>query len=235
MEYIDKQKIGLIFLMIIFSWTSCFAQIDYSLPKDAPALEALIALHKIMKKKEQESLSQLSAVTGSQEITTSFTKKISDVQTTIYNKMNDVNSYIILATTITDVSMKLADLAKEVATFETEMGALVLKKPFVAKHYIAVQRNIKTTVEKLYTSILSFTAQGLNIFVASNDEKLKLLYLIDSSINDLRYSIRNATLYMKYTNGKGGLMATMDELVSKNARMKISTQLIYKWKNSKGL
>lgn len=204
--------------------------IDYSTPKDLPTIEALIECHKEMKKNEKASLTQVTTVTAEQEITTDISQKISDIKTTINKKMSDVNSYIIFATTIANTTIHLEDLIKEYEAFITKIGPIVIKKPYTTNVYYNAQKKIYNAIDMLRKNIAGLTASQLNILKASMDEKFKLLYLIDGTISQMRYTISTSANYIKYASMEEVLIRTANDLFPKYYQSTLVRKLGQQWK-----
>ena len=67
------------------------------LPKDLPTIEALIALHKAIKKDEDKALQRVATSFGEQSVITKGANKFNDVRTTLDTRLNNVHSYLVLA------------------------------------------------------------------------------------------------------------------------------------------
>lgn len=74
------------------------AGIDY--PDDAPTIEALISLHKLIKKEEDKAMEKVAASYGEQSVVTKGAKAFNDVRTTLDTKLNNAYSYVILGTAL---------------------------------------------------------------------------------------------------------------------------------------
>lgn len=209
--------------------------IDYANPKDLPTIEALIELHKQMKKQEQSSLTQVATITAEQEVTTDISKKISDIKTTLNKRMSDINSFIVMATTITTTTTKLQKLINEYNDFITEIGPIVVKKPYCSIYYANAHLKLANSVSQLKKQILSFSTQtlslvGLDLYVATAKEKFKMIYKIDSTINQMRYIIHISSNYIKYAGAEYFLKK---QYVSNEFKAETSNKLIEQWTKTK--
>ena len=141
---------------------------DY--PRDLPTSEALMDLHKQVKKDEDEALRNVATSFGEQTLVTKVSKKFNDVRTTLDTKLNNAYSYVVLAAAISSTATGLYSLTNEYKDFTVNTYNTVLKKPFVAWYYteanIAISREIKHC-QKLYASM---AAAGLNVMKASMDD-----------------------------------------------------------------
>ena len=67
----------------------------YVLPKDLPTIEALIALHKAVKKDEDQALQRVATSFGEQSLLTKGAVKFNDVRTTLDTKLSNAHSYLV--------------------------------------------------------------------------------------------------------------------------------------------
>lgn len=219
------------FVILCFS-VNAFA-IDLSLPHDAPTLEALIYLHKLMKKNEDISLTQVSAMTLEQEGTTKFSSNYSDVRQYLNTKMADTNSYLVLLNTISTVAQKLKYLSDEFSEFIKVTKNEVANKPYCINTFTNASVSLENEMGKLVNKILVYTGAGVNLLKASMDEKFRLLNQIDTSITSMRNTIRSASNYIKYTTFND-YQLDLDNLYDID-RATIANDLINQWKQSKDL
>ena len=203
--------------------------IDFSMPKDLPTLEALIALHKEMKKNEDSALTQVTTVTAEQEVTTNFSSKYSEVKQIINTKMNDVNSYLILAATITNTTTQLSNLIKEYENFMEVCTPIIKEKPTVSVRYAGTQKQLADETKRLTKSIMAFSATGVNILKASMKEKYKLIYLIDDSISRMRNVLSKNRNYILYTSGRNLWTADFRDIITDPMLKDTSEKLIRQW------
>ena len=167
----------------------------FDLPKDLPTFEALMALHKAVKKDEDQALTRIATSFGEQSLVTKGATKFNDVRTTLDTKLNNAHSYVVLAAAISSTASAMYRLVKEYEDFTVNTFKYVTDKPFVAWYYteanVAVAREIKHCYA-LYTSV---AASGINVMKASMDEKLNLVMTLKTSVDRARYIIDNANLY----------------------------------------
>ena len=76
----------------------------YVLPKDLPTIEALIALHKAVKKDEDQALQRVATSFGEQSLLTKGAVKFNDVRTTLDTKLSNAHSYLVLAGAISSTA-----------------------------------------------------------------------------------------------------------------------------------
>lgn len=65
------------------------------IPKDLPTIEALIALHKAVKKDEDKAMQRVAASFGEQSLLTKGAGKFNDVRTTLNTKLDNAHSYLV--------------------------------------------------------------------------------------------------------------------------------------------
>ena len=113
------------------------------LPKDLPTIEALIALHKAIKKDEDKALQRVATSFGEQSVITKGANKFNDVRTTLDTRLNNVHSYLVLAGAISSTTNSLYMLVKEYKDFTSNTFKHVSGKPFVAWYYADANVAIK--------------------------------------------------------------------------------------------
>lgn len=207
--------------------TSEIHAFDY--PRDLPTFEALMDLHKQVKKDEDEALKNVATSLGEQTLVTKVSKKFNDVRTTLDTKLNNAYSYVVLAAAISSTATGLYSLTNEYKDFTVNTYNTVLKKPFVAWYYteanIAISREIKHC-QKLYASM---AAAGLNVMKASMDEKLDLVMTLKTSIDRARAIIDNANLYCYLMTEGGWKPDYIWEILTSDVRDDIVGALIGQW------
>ena len=85
----------------------------YVLPKDLPTIEALIALHKAVKKDEDQALQRVATSFGEQSLLTKGAVKFNDVRTTLDTKLSNAHSYLVLAGAISSTANSLYQLVRD--------------------------------------------------------------------------------------------------------------------------
>ena len=102
----------------------------YVLPKDLPTIEALIALHKAVKKDEDQALQRVATSFGEQSLLTKGAVKFNDVRTTLDTKLSNAHSYLVLAGAISSTANSLYQLVRDYKDFTSNTFSHVSKKPF---------------------------------------------------------------------------------------------------------
>ena len=226
-----KTKLIVSVLAVVVALPSYGADV-FDLPKDLPTAEALMALHKCIKKDEDQALARIATSFGEQSIVTKGARKFNDVRSALDSRLNNAYSYVILAGAVSSTASSLYRLSREYSNFTVNTFKHVQKKPFVAWYYteanVAVSREIKHCY-KLYASV---AASGLNLMKASMDEKLELVLTLKRSIDNARYIIDNASLYCYLITDCGWKPDYIWEILTSEVRDEIVNKVINKW--SKG-
>lgn len=199
------------------------------LPSDFPTFEALMALHKAVKKDEDEAMARIATSFGEQSLVTKGAEKFNDVRTILDTKLNNVHSYVVLAAAISSTANSLYLLTKEYADFTSNTYKFVTKKPFVAWYYadanLAIAREIKHA-QKLYATV---AASGINLMKASMDEKLNLIMMLKTTIDNARRIIHNANLYCYLVTNCGWKPDYIWEILTSPVKDEIVGAIINKW------
>ncbi len=152
-----KKKLGAICLMLFLLVPGTATAVV--IPKDLPTIEALIALHKCIKKDEDQALGRVATSFGEQSMVTKGANKFNEVRTALNTKMSNAHSYLVLAGAISSTANSLYMLVKEYKDFTSNTFKHVKKKPFVGWYYadanVAIAREVKHCY-KLYASVAAF-------------------------------------------------------------------------------
>ena len=184
------------------------------IPKDLPTIEALIALHKAVKKDEDKAMQRVAASFGEQSLLTKGAGKFNDVRTTLNTKLDNAHSY---------------RLVKEYKDFTSNTFGNVSKKPFVAWYYADANLAISREVKHCYKLYASVAASGINLMKASMDEKLNLVMTLKTTIDRARYIIDNANLYCYLITDCGWKPDYIWEILNSEVKDEIAKTIIDKW------
>lgn len=206
-----------------------FKSLAFDFPKDLPTFEALMALHKAVKKDEDQALARIATSFGEQSLVTKGAEKFNDVRSTLDTRLNNAYSYIVLAAAISSTASSLYLLTKEYKDFTANTYKYVSKKPFVAWYYadanVAIAREIKHA-QKLYATV---AASGINLMKASMDEKLNLVMSLKDTIENARRIIDNANLYCYLVTDCGWKPDYIWEILTSDVKDEIVTAVIGRW------
>lgn len=201
----------------------------FDFPKDLPTFEALMALHKAVKKDEDQALARIATSFGEQSLVTKGAEKFNDVRSTLDTKLNNAHSYVVLAAAISSTASSLYLLTKEYKDFTANTYKYVSKKPFVAWYYaeanVAIAREIKHA-QKLYATV---AASGINLMKASMDEKLNLVMSLNDTIENARRIIDNANLYCYLVTDCGWKPDYIWEILTSDVKDEIVSAVIGRW------
>lgn len=216
-------------VIILIAMLLPFKSLAFDFPKDLPTFEALMALHKAVKKDEDQALARIATSFGEQSLVTKGAEKFNDVRSTLDTRLNNAYSYVVLAAAISSTASSLYLLTKEYKDFTANTYKYVSKKPFVAWYYaeanVAIAREIKHA-QKLYATV---AASGINLMKASMDEKLNLVMTLKDSIENARRIIDNANLYCYLVTDCGWKPDYIWEILTSDVKDEIVTVVIGKW------
>ena len=218
------------FVVIIVAmalWIPRCHAIEY--PKNTPLIEALIELHKDMKRAEDKAVEKIAVSYGEQSAVTKKTVDFNDVKTTLNTKLNNAYSYVLLAAALSGTANSLYKLINAYSDFTSSMASTVTTKPMVGWYYteamFACEREIKN-IKTLYTSM---TASGLNIMKASMDEKLNLINSIKTSIDAMRGIIDSAYCWASVVAVGGFHYDYIWDILNSEVTDEIAKGLINQW------
>ncbi|WP_290088097.1 hypothetical protein [Muribaculum intestinale] len=216
-------------VIILIAMLLPFKSLAFDFPKDLPTFEALMALHKAVKKDEDQALARIATSFGEQSLVTKGAEKFNDVRSTLDTRLNNAYSYVVLAAAISSTASSLYLLTKEYKDFTANTYKYVSKKPFVAWYYaeanVAIAREIKHA-QKLYATV---AASGINLMKASMDEKLNLVMSLKDTIENARRIIDNANLYCYLVTDCGWKPDYIWEILTSDVKDVIVSAVIGRW------
>ena len=201
----------------------------FAIPKDLPTNEAQIALHKAVKKDEDQALKRVATSFGEQSLVAKGAIKFNDVRTTLDTKLGNAHSYLVLAGAISSTANSLYQLVKEYKDFTSNTFKYVSNKPFVGWYYADANVAISREISHCYKLYASVAASGINLMKASMDEKLNLVMTLKTSIDRARYIIDNANLYCFLITDCGWKPDYIWEILNSNVKDEIANKVINKW------
>ena len=222
-------EVGLmVFLISLFSIAESKA-IELKPPADIGTLEVLIDAHKLMKEAELKSLAKIEINKEEQNFITKTTKCYNEVKTVLNSKMKDVNSYLLLVSSIMRISVNLKKVTEEYATFSKNSVKYVSDSPLSSAYYADANYQIGKEVKHVYKLIANYTATGFNLMTASNDEKIKMIFLINMSVSKIRDLIFHADLMMRTLIRSGFDVIYISDILTTDLCNDISNKLIKQW------
>lgn len=201
----------------------------YVLPKDMPTIEALIALHKAIKKDEDQALTRVAASFGEQSLITKGANKFNDVRTTLDTRLSNANSYLVLAGAISSTANSLYQLVRDYENFTGHTFKYVSDKPFVAWYYTDANVAIAREIRHCYKLYATVAASGINLMKASMDEKLDLVLTLKTTIDKARAVIDNANLYCYLVTNCGWKPDYIWEILNSTVKEEIADRIISQW------
>lgn len=202
------------------------------LPKDQPTIEALISLHKLIKKEEDKALEKVAASYGEQSLVTKGAKSFNDVRTTLDTKLSNAHSYLVLGSALAMTSTDLYKLIRDYSNFTKNTGKYVFKKPQVAWYYTEANYACAREISNIKKMYITISASGINLMKASMDEKLLLINTLHSYINNMRGIIDSANLWCSIVVMGGFHYDYIWDILNSDVRDQISKKVIAKWNNS---
>ena len=203
---------------------------DY--PNDQPTIEALISLHKLLKKEEEKALAQVTASYGEQSLITKGAEGFNNVRTTLDTKLSNAHSYLILGAAIATTGTDLYKLIRDYADFTKNTGKHAFKKPKVAWYYteanLACAREIKN-IKRMYTTLV---ASGMNVMKASMDEKLNLVNELHGYITNMCGIIDQANLWCSIVVMGGFHYDYIWDILNSEVTDEIARQVIANWNSA---
>ena len=218
--------------IIILSFAVCCFQAHAGvipLPKDLPTTEALMHLHKTMKRAEDKALIKLGEGKITQDEVTNKTTKFNEVRNILDSKLKNAYSYIILAGSISSTGKSLYELIKEYRRFCRMGNSTFIKRPMVTWYYLEAQYGVAKEIKNLQKLIATMTASGLNLMRASMDEKLYLLMEIKASIEKMRGIIDHAYWWCSYVMESGFKYYYIWDILNSDVTDEIANGLINQW------
>lgn len=217
----------LIFLFVVSLVTPAHA---FDFPKDMPTIEALIDLHKRVKKDEDKAKERIISSHGIQSLVTEGTKKYNDVKSTLNTKLNNIHSYVILASHISVTANSLYRLIDEYSDFTSNTVRYVREKPFVAWYCANANLAIEREIRHCYKLYGIFAATGVNVWRASMDEKVKLIFTLKLTVDKCRAIIQRANLYCSLMVNGNWRPDYIWEILNSDVRNAIVEGVIEMWR-----
>ena len=184
---------------------------DY--PNDQPTIEALISLHKLIKKEEEKALAT----------------KFNDVRMTLNSKLNNAYSYVILGEALASTSTDLYRLIDQYTKFTKNTVKYTFKKPAVAWYYTEANLACAREIKNIKTLYATLTASGLNLMRASMDEKLELVNTLHSYISNMLGIIDSANLWCSIVVMGGFHYDYIWDILNSEVKDEIAKKVIDKW------
>lgn len=202
-----------------------------AVPGDPVTIEALISLHKMTVDNEKEIRDRLAEMEAIQVVLKLESRKTEDKVEMLHSKLKVFNSWVLLASAMSNLTMEVADLTKEVTKFTSEGAQLMGKDVFVATIYAQaiykIQKYIKQSIKDMATLGLSNT----DILRASMEQRLNIVYHIKGRLEVIENIMSSARWHARWLTGKGFTFYNIEYLVSSDMMQDILKATIKMWTN----
>lgn len=228
MERIEKIILVVVFLCGSF----CFkanAQGKNDLPPDIPAIELLIDAHMAMQKQELRSVGELTSTYGVHESSKSYSRKISDIKSTVNERMSDVNSWLSLAATVMSTGVMLENMVEDYVDFNKIVANSINRQPLVLAIYMKANQQISNEISRLTKQVAEYVGYQSNILKATMAEKRQLINYIRSHISSISMMIANARMQCRIMVNQGLKRYMVEDLFNSNKQ--IMEGVIGSWKS----
>ena len=184
------KKIVTILLLFIGLSTNLNAG-SFALPSDLPTIEALIKLHKMIAKAEDNSIVQTGASKVEEDAIADRTSKFEDVRKTLNSKLENAYQWVYLGGMISHISLESYKTVKDYVDYTKFMTKNIKHKPQLGWYYLECNYNIKKKVDLLSKSVVTLLAAQTNILKASMQERIMMAAKIQSEIESIHHIITN--------------------------------------------
>lgn len=167
------------------------------IPWDAGTLHALIDAHSQVQKFERLALGELTAIEGEHIVTSSQTSKFNEVKTTINQRMSDFNSYLLLATSLTNIATKIYSLVTSYTDFTKTAAEGIMDNPLLMQLYSETCKEVGREVDRLWADVTAVTGYQTNILKATMKEKHDVLNAIKARLSKMEYTLSQARFTMQ--------------------------------------
>lgn len=200
------------------------------LPKDLPTIEALISMHKAIKKAEDGALAKVGGSYAIQTETTSNTLSWNEARNTLNTKLKNANSYLIFLSAITSCTTDLFDLINSYADLTKLAATQVFKRPMAAWYFTEANFKLAKEVKATEKLVLTLTASGFNLMCSTMSEKCKLLWQIESHIDNMKHIISKTYIWCKYLVSGGFKLCQIEKIITSDVTKDIAKGVINSWK-----
>lgn len=211
-----------------------FALIVFIVPYQAKAvddlitLEAFVQLHIMTSNKEKEARTRLANLGGVQVMTTQEASGFKDKVETLHERVKVAQSWILLATSLSDLGMQILDVEKDVRTFVTDFAPLAQKSPFGPLLYANAVYRIEELTKKALARMASLEMTNLDVLRATMKQRLNMVYYVKGILSQIQGIIRDTLFHCRYMTGKGYTVYNIREIINSEAgkaAMKATVQL----------
>lgn len=221
---------AIITICIFLLWENSIVKADIiPIPNDLPTIEALMSLHKTMKKAEDKALEKIGVSYGIQTEVSKNTSKFNEVRTTLDSKLNNKYSYIIFAGAISTTTRSLYNLLQEYTRFTKAASSTLFKKPMCTWYYMEANYALAKEIKATKVLIATMTANGFNLSRSSMDEKMNLIFTVKSSIDKMRDIIDRTYWWCSVVVNGGFKYYFIWDILNSNVTDEIAKGIINQW------
>lgn len=222
-------KIRIVLLLLASVFVSNMRIHAAIVPDDVLTIEALVDVHKRMKKAEDLAVLELTTIEETHSLTERATTAVNKTRTVLNKRLSDANSYISLALQLTNVTLKVKNLIENYADFTKYTYQHALSQPLTLAYYTNANIKIKREVELIGKMVAGFSAAGINLLKATMQEKYMVLGQIDNAVLKINMIINHANLVCRGMQKTGIRMYHVKELLSDKTNKEITDKLIALW------
>ena len=200
-----------------------FALIVFIVPFKARAvddlitLEAFVQLHIMTSNKEKEARTRLASLGGIQVVTTQEASGFKEKVETMQERVKVAQSWILLATSLSDLGMQIFDVEKDVRTFVTDFAPLAQKSPFGPILYANAVYRIEELTKKALAKMASLEMTNLDLLRATMKQRLNMVYYVKGILSQIQGIIRDTLFHCRYLTGKGHVVYNIREIINSEA------------------
>lgn len=221
----------LVSIILVFTATlGAYAGNVIPIPRDMPTIEALIDLHKMVRKEEAAASARLLSSEAEQNLITKGADKARQVREYLETRSANAYSYVIFASSLSSASLSLYKLIDDYSEFTRRTAASVADNPGVAWYFANAQVSINREIKHIKRLLIKMTSQGFNLIKATMDERLNMVFTIQSGIEAIRGIIHNAALYCSLVSGGYWQPDYLKEIMNSDILRDIAYGIISKWK-----
>lgn len=198
----------------------CFkTNAEIVVPDDLPAIELLIDAHKKMQEQEMRSVNELSITNAIYESSKTYSEKISDIKSTVNERMSDVNSWLSLASTVLSTGVMIENMVEDYVDFTKSVANNISKQPLIIAIYTKTSSQISKEITRLSKQLVDYAGYQSNILKATMAEKRQLINCIRSHIRSISMLIANAKMHCRILVNQGLKRYLVEDLFNSNKQI----------------
>ena len=198
-------------------------------PSDSPTIEALIELHKSMKKDARLQQSNLVMAAGTQSGIKDWSDKINQAKTTLNSKIKDWTAWAYLALPFANMVTDMYSLIDETADFNKRVFKNIEKYPFVVHYYADACSQLGGGIKYMKKVFAKISSNNMNIFKANMKERINMIYMMQGSISRCRHIIHKADFNCRIYMNPGVKTYLFQEIINSNVLKQSADAIIVKW------